>query len=455
MFESTDIMAAIAMIEATSGKNDKQALLAKFMEDDAFAHAVRSALDPFITFGIRPSRIPDSVPAGERDMTVDDWAVLDQLRFRKLTGNAAAQAVNDVMTELNGPSRELFWRIVNKDLKAGFGENSVNKAKKGFFQTFPYMRCSLPKDTDLSAWDWASGIISQVKADGMFVNARVEDIASLITRQGQPIPEKGFEKLLENLRKLPAGYQYSGEMLVVDAQGKIAAREIGNGMINKACSGNGFPEGYFPVVQFWDMVPLAEVKPKAKYKVIYAERLKKLNAAIKGAEVRFVGLIETKIVRSLKEAYAHYALALSRGEEGTILKKPTLDWKDGTSKDQIKLKLEVPVELEVEGFEEGKEGSKTEATFGSLRCKSSCGLLKVNVGSGFTDALREEINNDREGWTGAIITAKANSIMYSDDLSKKAHSLFLPIFLDRRHDKTEADSFERIVEQFDNAVKPQ
>lgn len=77
------------------------------------------------------------------------------------------------------------------------------------------------------------------------------------------------------------------------------------------------------------------------------------------------------------------------------------------------------------------------------------------MGSGFTDALREEINNDREGWTGAIITAKANSIMYSDDVDKKPHSLFLPIFLERRYDKDKADSFGRIVEQFDNAVKPQ
>ena len=52
---------------------------------------------------------------------------------------------------------------------------------------------------------------------------------------------------------------------------------------------------------------------------------------------------------------------------------------------------------------------------------------------------------------GAIITLKANSIMWSTDDSP--NSLFLPVFLERRYDKHEADDMEQIVYQFENAIE--
>ena len=45
---------------------------------------------------------------------------------------------------------------------------------------------------------------------------------------------------------------------------------------------------------------------------------------------------------------------LSRGKEGVVLKNPTAIWRDGTSKEQVKLKLELDCDLKVIGFEEGE-----------------------------------------------------------------------------------------------------
>lgn len=460
---SHNIMHAINEIAGASGKNDKIELLQRHMVNPEFLEVLNLALNPFITFGQRPGRYTGF--AGTFMWDENTIAMLMSMATRDLTGNAAQAAMQAEFSRLEEQSAELLWRVINKDLKAGFGENSVNKIKKDFIPSFSYMRCSLPKDAKLDEWPWSTGIISQIKADGMFFNADIDSaFVNFTSRQGQPFPPEGFEQLNDDFRLAfddmltgdhEMGIQTHGELLVEDANGVTQPREIGNGMLNKLIQGSPLPAGYKVTALLWDCVPKENTGKKGKYEVPYLNRLRMLNAAIgmlkaKRAE-HSINIIETRVVRSYQEAMDHYLDARHRALEGTIAKKPTMHWKDGTSKDQVKLKQEVPVELEVFGFEEGKEGAKTALTFGALKCRSACGQLEVDVGTGFSDALRKEINDAREDWIGAIITVKGNEIMVNKD-GKKKHSLFLPVYLDRRLDKSVADTYEQIVEQFKNAV---
>lgn len=464
---STEIMQAIDVIAGASGKNDKLGLLTTYMNDPDFERVVLATYNPFITYGIRPKR--RQLESLNRNFTGETWVLLNDLAARRLTGDAATKAVSRELNSLCTESAELLWRIINKDLKAGFSEGSVNKVKKGSIPEFAYMRCSLPKDAKLEMWPWSTGVISQIKADGMFFNANIEHTAiNLTSRQGQPFPTEGFERIEDQLTLMfredigsPGTYyadgaQTHGELLVLNEEGQVLARQIGNGMINKLIQGTPLPAGHTLTAVLWDIVPLHCTVNKGKFDQPYLSRLRTLNSAIglmKAKRVESViNTIETRVVRSYAEAMEHYMDARRRKLEGTIIKKPLMTWKDGTSKDQVKLKQEVPVELEVFGFEEGKEGAKTAETFGSLMCRTSDHMLEVNVGTGFSDELRREINEHREDWLGAIVTVKGNEIMFAAR-GKLKHSLFLPVFEERRYDKTEADSFQRVVDQFEAAVK--
>jgi DNA ligase-1 len=469
---SNQIMECISSIALTPGKNDKQAFLSLAMEDSQFGKTMLYAYSPFITFGVRPARFtgehcPDH-PMYTGVWTDETWQMLDDLATRKLTGNAALSAIGDQYSALDVRSAELLWRVLNKDMKAGFTENSINKVSKDFIPSSPYERCSLPKDVDFEAWPWATGVISQIKADGMFFNGIVEPtLVSFTSRQGQPFPTEGFEGLMEAFYEtfkplltshpeFANGLNTHGELLVLDSEGNVCAREVGNGLINKLIKGTLLPKGYELSAVLWDVIPKDKAVKKGQFDQPYVTRLRTLNAAISLVQAKRlnhpISVIETRVVRSYEEAMEHYYDARRRKLEGTIAKKPGKIWKDGTSKDQVKLKQEVPVELEVYDFEEGKEGGKTADTFGSLKCKTSCGMLKVNVGSGFTDEQRREINENRWDWIGAIITVKANEIMYAKR-GKIEHSLFLPIFVERRFDKQFADSFAEVERQFENAIK--
>lgn len=447
---SSEVLALIDQVAATSSKNEKEALLKANVGDELLKRVLDYAYNPFKTYGVRkmPHFTEDEF---QRDFDDQTWIILDALIDRSLTGNAALDAISGHMRHLDPASAELFKRIVLKDMRAGFSESTTNKVWKGLIPDFPYMRCCLPKDAKLDEFDWTLGVISQEKADGMFANVDHEagGVVRITSRQGSPFPLEPFGTLIDDItNRLDANTQTHGEMLIMKA-GKVLPREIGNGMLNSIASGGQLEEGCEVIFMPWDQIPLSAVQTKGKYEVPYAKRLLRLRQQLNAVPGSNIVLIETRIYHSLKDAYGHYRDLLKKGKEGTIIKNPHAIWRDGTSKEQVKLKLEFEMELEVVDFEPGN--GKNAETFGALACKSSCGQLRVSV-SGFTDAKRREIHEDREGWTGAIITVRANAIMKPSE-SNELHSLFLPRFVERRLDKSVADDLTRIEAQQQAAME--
>jgi DNA ligase-1 len=447
---SNEIFQLIENVAITASKNEKEALIKRYAEDDEFKRVLEYAYNPFKTYGI--AKVPDKqVSDGIKEFDETTWGVLDDLVSRNLTGNAARQAVQAEMDCLYENSAELLWRIIKKDLRAGFSESTINKAIKGLIPDFPYMRCSLPKAVKLSEWPWEDGVISQEKADGMFANVDHEPggLVRLTSRQGSEFPIEKFERLADEVRsRLVAGNQFHGE-IVVKRDGVVLERQIGNGILNSVLSGGDFGENECPIYMIWDSIPLESVVSKGKYNTHYRRRLAFILKCLKDAPGDSISLIPTRIVHSMAEAYTHYRELLKQGKEGTVIKTPVAIWKDGTSKEQVKLKLEFEVELEVTGFEPGN--GKNETTFGSLICKSSCGELGVSV-SGLSDAKRKEIHDNRANWTGMIVTVRANSVLKPGE-SSELHSLFLPRFVEERMDKSVADDLERIFKQQEAAME--
>lgn len=450
--QGRDILEVIDQIAATSSKNDKERLVKQYVGEPEFCRVLEYAYNPFKTYGIR--KRPE--PLGEHcdnDFDEGTFELLDDLIARRLTGNAAIEAVRGELTALNEDSAELLWRIINKDLRAGFSESTCNKAKKGLIPDFPYMRCCLPKDAKLADFDWKLGVISQEKADGMFANINVETgFVSITSRQGSPFPMDAFAELAGELMvRIPAGVQLHGELLVVRS-GKILAREIGNGILNSVASGGTFGPDEHPIYLVWDMIPLTAVVTKGKHDEPYIKRLARIISALKATPGGFVKLIETKVFHSLGEAYGHAGELMRKGKEGTVIKNPHAIWKDGTSKEQVKLKLEFNVDLKIVNIALGTPGTKTEGRAGAFICESSCGGLKVNV-TVKNEAMRDAVDADPSDWIGRVIDVVANDIMKPSE-SNEYYSLFLPRMAEAgyRTDKTEADDMDRILSQKEAAV---
>lgn len=445
----------IEKLKATNSRLEKEAIIKAEWDagNTAFFEGLYLGLNPLKIYGIK--QVPEKfINDGNEWIKFEHFRNLaNDLHERTFTGHAARDVVLDNMNACDADEWNNFYRLVLlKDFKCGVSETTVNKvlgkcgkeAEKYLIPEFPYQRCSLSKSIDLSKLSWIKGVYSQLKSDGMFVNVNLlqDGTVQILSRAGRPFDIEPFESLTEEIRtNLSKDTQTHGEMLVI-RDGKVLPRKTGNGILNSVSKGGSFGKNEHPRLVVWDQIPLKESKVKGLYKVAYENRFKSLQSQLpKDGNIVFV---ENKIVHSFQEAFEHYKELVAQGFEGTIIKDPTAEWKDGTSKLQIKMKIECDCDLEIVGFNPGK--GKNALTFGSIIVRSSDALLEVSV-SGFTDEERVEIWNNKDSLIGTIMTVKSNELMKPGD-HNTMYSLFLPRFEEFRKDKNKADDLETIKQQF-------
>lgn len=81
---------------------------------------------------------------------------------------------------------------------------------------------------------------------------------------------------------------------------------------------------------------------------------------------------------------------MNKGLEGGVLKSLGMHFKDGTSKEQLKIKLKVDVEVRCTGFIEGTKGTKYEGKNKVVVFETDDGKIKGQC-SGMTDAMVDEV----------------------------------------------------------------
>jgi DNA ligase-1 len=437
---SDEIYDLVELIAATPGTKDKINLV-KEIDSEDFESVLRLAYDPYITFGIR--RI---IPEEPGTCEWDDWThkLLSMLQGRIITGNEAVMEVEKELMRLSEESGDLLARVLKKDLRMGMDAKNINKAVPGLIPRVAYMRCSLPKHIGIESMEWEKGVISQEKANGLFANLTLGLENSFMTRKGMyfvnPSEFSGlFEQAADYLKPF---HQYHGELLV-SRDGKILSRKEGNGILNSVRLGGVFKSGEKPIYKVWDYVPL-QALADGRYERAYEERLSDLEYMTKYSED--IQSIDSKWVFSYEEARAHYdelRAVVENGvrKEGTVCKKRSAVWLDGTSTEQIKLKGEQDCELLVIGFNPGK--GKYEGQVGSLICVTEDRLLTVCVNLR-SDEQRASVDYK---WLGHIV-----QVVYCDLIQDKKgkYSLDLPRLSEEepiRWDKDTADTLEYLKEK--------
>jgi DNA ligase-1 len=166
-----------------------------------------------------------------------------------------------------------------------------------------------------------------------------------------------------------------------------------------------------------------------------------------------VKMIESRMVHSYKEAMDHFQEVLATEvdgvpQEGTILKSETGDWKDGKPTWQIKMKLEMDVDLVIVGFNYGTKGTKNENVISSLNCETSDGLLKTRP-QGIKEDMMKFITENQDNLIDKVVQVKCNGLSHDKDGN---YSLLYPAFVMVREDKDTCDTLESI-KQIENMVK--
>lgn len=388
---------------------------------------IQLALDPFTQFYIR--KIPAYTPNLTDHAASLGFALNELYTFssREVTGNAAVDRLSNLLSAIGADDAKVLERIIQKDLKCGVAASTVNGVWTDMIKEYPVMLCSPFEQKLVDKIQYPASV--QLKMDGMRFNAIVHDgKVEFRSRNGREI------QLLGNLEQeflcLANGVDcvFDGELLVVD-NGVVLDRQTGNGILNKANKGTITPDEAAKVhATVWDYIPYLYFI-EGEYNKPYLNRFGVLAALTFPEKIK---LVESKGVQSYDEAKEIFETYLSMGEEGIILKDLSGIWQDKRSKTQIKFKGEEECDLKIVGIEPGT--GKYAGMLGAIQCESEDGVIKVSVGSGFTDDQRKNL--------GEEIVGKIAAIKYNMRIKNKngVESLFLPIVLEIREDKTVADN---------------
>ena len=423
-------------LAANASRNFKIEQLKANSNNITLREVIRLATDPFTQFYQR--KIPPYEQTYKTTFGLE-WAfqLLKKLSSREVTGNKAIEHLTYILSSLNEDNAKVVVRIIEKDLRAGFSEGTANKVWPNLVQEYPCMLCSPFEQKLVDKIKFPA--YAQMKMDGMRFNAIVRGgKVEFRSRNGKQIHLLGN---LESEFAALAGdvdYIFDGELLVNDG-GVVLDRQTGNGILNKANKGTiSDLEAQKVHASVWDLIPYVLFET-GYCGTPYSTRFLSLEKLVskQPAKGKKIWSVTSTIVETLDEAQEIFQKYLMEGHEGIILKDGNGVWEDKRSKTQIKFKGELECDLMCVDWVEGT--GKNVGRLGALVLESSDGNIKVNVGTGFTD-------NDRDSITkkviGRVIAIKYNSRII--DHKSGVSSLFLPVFLEWRHDKYKADSSEVI-----------
>lgn len=447
-------------IAADNGKLAKLAILGKYKDNELLKQVLYLADSKRIKFYIK--QIPEYTKDGNSSLTLDEaLKKLAKLINREVTGNDAIEYLKDILSSVLSDDAYVIERIIQKDLKIGM-DSGINKVIPNLIEETPYMGAkSFSEKLAKDIFNKSKKAFSQIKMDGRYCNAIIcGGEVELVSRQGETtfVGNAPFLKELELLNDVVLngeltidGYdRYTANGMVasiVDIEGKREERGEVETLkkINAFDKKHGLYIDAINGIRFtvWDMITTDEYFNK-KTSIPYHERLKNLENVLLGNqnENNKVCVVENVLCESYSDAMAHFQTALAKGLEGTILKAYDGAWKDGKPNWQVKMKLEMSLDLKIVGFNYGTKGTKNENVISTIRTESSCGLLKTNP-SGMNEEMMKFVTENQEKLMGSVVEIRCCGLSQDSDGN---WSTLHPSVVELRTDKNTCDSLESAKE---------
>ena len=428
----TQPQAIIEKLEADNSRLAKESILLDAMNEglDEFFEGVKMALDPLHTFGVKQVPTKDTVISGQGC----EWKVFvelaDKLNKRELTGHAARDAINLVMSSATAEQWNGFYRrILIKDLRCGVSEKTVNNvAKKNGFDKYivPTFTCQLAHGSANHEKKMVGPKQIEIKLDGVRVLTVIKDgKVEMFSRNGKQFHNFGhiIEELEAVLKQKPAPYDLvlDGEVMSANFQDLMKQVHRKSGGVAKDA-----------VLHLFDMIPLDKFL-EGKYEVEQSKRSQYVwhwVEANKDALEHVQALDWEDVDLSSPEGQDRFVelnkAAVDGGYEGVMIKDQKAVYECKRSHAWLKAKPFIEITLKVVGVEEGT--GRNVGRLGAIIVEGEDDgyTYHLNCGSGFTDSQRDQFWADRDNLIDSLVEIRADARTKSQD--SDTYSLRFPRF---------------------------
>jgi hypothetical protein len=457
-------------IRATNKKSEKIALLSANKDLPYLENVIYFAHSPRMKFYIKT--IPAYISSTELTGPDLNFALrlLKDIYERVSTGSEAIRRLTDLLEALLPQDAEIIKLIIGKDLKIGM-DSSINEVFPDLIEESPYQGASsYSKSKFLKLFENAKKdddypyVVSQIKADGTYRNAILSDGDIILeSRQGELSYFPEDIPLYNDLYEIMGMFQnhvVTGELVLSCEPDRPKANGIITSImkyyqdsetrsdkenliiLKKFEEKHGIMYTYLQALEMhvWDLIPSDDFV-NGICTSPYELRFDLISWSITALGLSHVKVVETKHVQTPEQALEHYISAQARGLEGTIVKSASAGWKSGKPTYQVKLKLEMELDLKIVGFKYGTPGTKNEDWISVLELESSCGKLSTAPG-GMKEDLMKYVTANMDKLKGTIVSIKCNGTTNT----AKGYSTMHPSIVELRFDKKIANSLEECLE---------
>ena len=422
----------IRKLEADNSRLAKEAVIQSAMEEglDEFFEGVKMALDPLVTFGVK------QVPSKEENEVLSaqgcEWKIFKELAnkliSRELTGHAARDAIELVMNTATAEQWNMFYRrILIKDLRCGVSEKTVNKIAKKFPQySIPTFTCPLAHDSANHEKKMIGKKQIEIKLDGVRVITIIRgDKVEMFSRNGKQFHNFGhiIEEIEQVVSQKPAPYD-----LVLD--GEVMSANFQDLM--KQVHRKDGKQSDDAVLHLFDMCPLEDFqkgiwnKPQSFRSQAVKAWVEQNTSILKHVQALEWEEVDLSTTEGNKRFVDLNKAAVDGGYEGVMIKDIDAPYECKRTHSWLKAKPFIEITLKVVDVEQGT--GRNEGRLGAVIVEGEDDgyNYRLNCGSGFTDAQRDEFWTKRSDLVGQLIEIRADARTKSQD--SETFSLRFPRF---------------------------
>ena len=387
------------------------------------------AYNPFHTFNVK--QVPETQGlTNQENHWPEFWALLEELRTRGVTGNRAKDKIQQLSERFDSEEWNMVCRrVIIKDLRCGISEKTLNKVLGKTEWKIPVFTVQLAQDSTDQPKKLRGIKRLEVKLDGVRVIAVINgNNITLYSRNGKVF--ENFPQIEDAIRENRQAFQWgrgTGGHFVLD--GEVVGESFQTLMKQAHRKSNANTDGM--VYHIFDVLPLESFKEghcnlqqykriewieSARDPLMQTDCLRIMN----GLDVD----LDTAEGHDIMRRFAEDSVA--EGFEGIMIKSMDAPYECKRSDFWMKWKPTISVDLNIVDLEEGT--GRNQGRLGAIVCEGEDNgrVIRVNVGSGFSDALRDEYWANRNDLLGHLVEVQADAVTQNQDGS---YSLRFPRFL--------------------------
>lgn len=411
----------IELIAATSKTSEKQQILKDNM-DHTLEKVLEYTLNPFKLYGITQKSI--SAVKGFSHKYSSIFELCDELASSNINDQLRNEVNLFLMGEPDENVRDLYIKILTKDLRCGVSDKTVNKIVKGLISAWEVQQAYPIEKYKLKPKEWVAISQKLNGSRGSYFNGEIK------SRQNKVF--NGLEHILDDIKSLELeGWLIDGELIRDNIDGLSDNENFRKSLSILAADGIDKSNIIFNV---YDIVPGDEFA-KGESKLKYPKRINQLEELSK--KVEWLGLKHIKVLPILYQGNDHSQIekwleyADNNNWEGCML------YRDSTYKCKrhsgiLKVKSFKHCDVKCINVYEGE--GKYQGSLGGIVVKYKGYDCGCGGGSFLTDAMRKHLWEHPEEILNKIVQIK-----YKEESQNKQGGLSMqfPQLECIRHDKTE------------------